>query len=82
MSGRGEPRRVTLRLRPMTVPNFVLAETPPRSREEGLREEPKFALADLDADVLSGLCDDFRAEVFRKAGKPDPRTLPDPEPPV
>jgi hypothetical protein len=49
------------------TPNLVTLKT-----QEGWKETPSIPLAEVDADVLSMLCDDFRAEVFRKAGKPDP----------
>jgi len=44
----------------------------------GMVESPKFRLEELDAPDLAKLCDDFRAEVFRKAGKQDPNTTPTP----
>jgi hypothetical protein len=55
-----------------TVPNFVLVKMPPRSRQEGIVEGPKYALVDVPAEDLALLCDHFRLEVFRKAGKEDP----------
>lgn len=61
-----------LKLQPWLVPNFAFAQMPPHLRQEGIGGNPKFALAELDADILAQMCDDFRAEVFRKAGKPDP----------
>ena len=61
-----------LDLHPWTVPNFCIVKMPSRVRQDGLGEAPKFALAEVDAETLAQLCDDFRAEVFRKAGKPDP----------
>jgi hypothetical protein len=54
------------------TPNFVTLKTPPRPRQEGWKEAPSIPLSELDADALSLLCDEFRAEVFRKAGKRDP----------
>ncbi|MHB1260359.1 MAG: hypothetical protein ACYC2H_01450 [Thermoplasmatota archaeon] len=56
-----------------TVPNFVIQKMPPRSRQEGMAEAPKYALADVPAEDLASLCDHFRSEVFRKAGKADPK---------
>ena len=61
-----------IKLRPFTVPNFVGWELPARSRQDGLRAEPAFPLADIDAGTLASMCDDFRASVFRKARKIDP----------
>lgn len=61
------------KLAPWTVPNFVCVEMPPRPRQEGMAESPKYAIAELGAEVLSDMCDRFRADVFAKAGKADPR---------
>lgn len=61
-----------LKLQPFTTPNFVIATRPPGTRREGIQEAPKWALSDVDADTLAKLCDEFRAEVFKKAGKDDP----------
>lgn len=63
-----------IELRPFTVPNYVIQVMPPRPRQDGPNfEAPKYALADLDAETLAQLCDEFRAEVFSKANKQDPR---------
>lgn len=35
-------------------------------------EAPKYALSKLTAETLAELCDQFRAEVFKKAGIIDP----------
>ncbi len=65
---------IQIKLVPFTTPNFVLVQMPPRPREHGITEAPKFALAELDHDTLSKLCDEFRADVFQKAGKTDPNS--------
>lgn len=61
-------------LKPFTTPNFVIAERPPRGRSSMTEsmEEPKFALAELSSETLSELCEQFRVDVFKKAGKPLP----------
>lgn len=41
--------------------------------EKAIDNAPSYALSDLDADTLSKMCDEFRAEIFEKAGKEDPR---------
>lgn len=61
-----------LALVPFTVPNYVSLKMPPRPKQDGVQPLPSFALSEIDAGVLSDLCDEFRVEVFRKAGKPDP----------
>lgn len=63
---------IKVKLRPFTVPNFVLAETSTRPRAEEFGEPPSFPLADVDAEALEALCVQFRADIFKKAGKTDP----------
>ena len=55
------------------TPNFVIAEMPPRPRQEGFQEAPSWPLAEVDAETLDQMWDEFRAGIFRKAGKSDPR---------
>ena len=62
-------------LKPWMVPNFVTAKMSSRIRQEGYIEGMKWALVEVDADALAEQCDQFRAEVFRKAGKPDPANI-------
>ncbi len=57
------------------TPNCVAAEHVPGR----LAAPAIWPLKDVDADTLADLCDQFRAEIFRKAGKADPRP-PVPEP--
>lgn len=66
--------KVTLQveLQPFQTPNFVLAVPKPRKREEGMKEATSYPLSDLDALTLHKLCEQFRDEVFRKAGKEQP----------
>jgi hypothetical protein len=67
-------------LHPWQTPNFVIAKSEPRPRDEGWAEGPKWPLHLVDADVLASMCDAFRAEIFQKAGKPDPaQTMGEPE---
>jgi len=58
---------------PWNTPNFVLAKTGPRTRQEGIINPPSWHLRDVDAETLSKMCDDFRADIFFKAEKKDPR---------
>jgi hypothetical protein len=60
-------------VQPFTTPNFVITVMPPGARQEGIKEAPKIPLADMEAATLSLLCDQFREEIFSKAGKKDPR---------
>lgn len=62
-------------LKPFTVPNFVIIETPPGRRQDGVDfESPKVALNDLEPEDLDRLCEEFRRAVFDKAGKCQPPT--------
>ncbi|MCK5605406.1 hypothetical protein KAR91_26175 [Candidatus Pacearchaeota archaeon] len=67
---------VEIKLVPIRVPNFIIVKMPPGKKEDGINlgESPKFALRDLDSAVLSDLCDNFRRDIFEKAGKDDPNT--------
>ena len=64
--------KIEMKLKPWVTPNFVILEVPARPRQEGWKEAPSIPLAEVDVAVLSDMCDAFRAEVFKKAGKPDP----------
>lgn len=50
-------------LQPFQTPNFVRAVG---------QELPCYPLSELDSVTLEKLCDQFRAEVFQKAGKEQP----------
>ena len=64
-----------VKLAPIKVPNFVLVE-------ESSSRNPKhcnstmytsISITELSEETLSGLCDEFRKNVFKKAGKKDPK---------
>lgn len=59
-------------LLPFKTPNFVWAVVNPGKREDGQQEAPRYPLSDLDSLTLDKLCQDFRDEVFRNAGKEQP----------
>lgn len=59
-------------LQPFMVPNYVREVGRVGKREEGFKETPAHPLSELAAQVLSDMCDEFRAGVFAKAGKNDP----------
>ncbi len=63
---------IKVKLKPFTVPNYVLVVEKPLAREEGFKEGRKYALSEIDEGYLLDLCDEFKAEVFRKAGKDMP----------
>jgi hypothetical protein len=55
-------RAVIINFRPFSVPNYVLSKI-----------ANPIPISELDAEELSKLCDKFREEIFRKAGKTDPK---------
>lgn len=61
---------MNIKPRPFLVPNFVFEEHDGTLR--GAIQARSFPLRELDADELAELCRQFRAEVFRKAGRIDP----------
>ena len=61
-----------MNLQPIPVPDFIYVTMPPRTRQEGIIEAPKFALREIEPKVLSALCDEFRRTLFEKAGQEDP----------
>ena len=63
---------IKLKLKPFQVPNFVLVEEKPGLRQGGLKPSTSWPISELEEDVISELCDEFRKGVFNKAGKNDP----------
>ncbi len=59
---------MNIKLKPFNVPNFALQQMPAGHRND----VPSYPLKDIPAEDLAELCDTFRAEIFRKAGKTDP----------
>jgi hypothetical protein len=55
-------------LKPFMTPNFVLVSG--KTSENG--HTTSVAIGELDSLTLERLCDEFRAEVFKKAGVPFP----------
>jgi hypothetical protein len=58
-----------IQLQPFNVPNYVLVKSEPRPRQEGFIESPKYHLSELDVVTLEALCERFKEDVFKKAGK-------------
>jgi hypothetical protein len=65
---------LTVELHPFQTPNFVRAVGKTGLRQDGIQETPSYPLSDLDPETLDRLCSDFRAAVFRRAGKEQPPT--------
>lgn len=67
--------KIELNLKPFLVPSYVDVVQEPKLREDGFSPEiPKFALGDLDSTALNQMCEEFTANVFKKAGKTRPPT--------
>lgn len=66
---------ISLKLRPFIVPNFVSVEALPKQRQDGVSFPCTFPLCAVGEDELSRMCDEFRAEIFKKAGKTDPKNV-------
>lgn len=54
-------------LQAFTVPNYVIAVVPPRPRQDGFAEGPKYTLGELSDKTLGLLCDKFREDVLARA---------------
>jgi hypothetical protein len=59
-----------LKLKPFSTPNYVIAEKP--GRKEDFQTAPVFPLREIEADELAEMCDEYRKNIFKKAGKKDP----------
>jgi len=65
---------VVVELIPFEVPDFVYIRMPVSTKKEGFKELPKFYLPQIDEVDLFKLCENFKDEVFKKAGKNLPPT--------
>lgn len=64
---------VELEVHQFVVPNHAVIVRPPVTRQEGLSfHNNTIELSALTPEVLSQMCDEFRAAIFKKAGKADP----------
>ncbi len=68
--------KMQMDLVPFTVPDEVGIRMSAGLRQDGFKYLPSLRLADLPAETLAALCDQFRTEVFEKACMVDPATLP------
>lgn len=64
--------KIETALQPFMVPSYAREVGQIGKREDGFKEVPGHLLSELSAQVLSDMCDEFRAGVFTKAGKDDP----------
>lgn len=69
---------VLVEIEPFYAPDYVCVSNMSLANVvETTAPKPTIPLSALDSDALWALCDEFRAAVFRKAGKELP---PDPQP--
>lgn len=61
--------KIDIELEPFAIPHFVRQSE--NQRAPGA-ELAVFPLSAIDAEAIEGLCDQFRKDVFAKAGKRDP----------
>ena len=61
---------VPIKFRRISVPNYIIHETPPRSRTEGIQEAPKTAVKDLPQEALDALARAWLDDIYAKAEKP------------
>lgn len=64
--------KMMIELVPIETPDYVIQKLAPGDRHTGIRIPSKFELHEIPAETLDELCNEFRAEIFRKAGKDDP----------
>lgn len=69
--------KIQIDLRPFKTPNYVFAKKQPKEvggfSRDGRIDELKWHLSEISEKTLSDLCDEFRAEIFKKAKKKDPK---------
>lgn len=63
----------TIKLRQWPAPNFAVPDRAPGRRQDGWKELEPIPVNELSAETLAQMADDWRADLFRKAGKKDPR---------
>ena len=64
---------IKLELNDFRTPNFVIPKQSVGLRQDGFRPAEGIPLRELSVETLDELCLKFRADVFKKADKVDPR---------
>lgn len=64
--------QLDVEINPFSVPNFVTIVEKPKPRQDGFKPSEGIPLSELDEITLEKMCDEFRASVFKKAGKSRP----------
>lgn len=60
--------RVMVEIRPFNIPDCLYLKA-----DQGDTTVASVKLSEVEESTLSALCDEFRAKVFKAAGKTDPR---------
>ncbi len=63
---------MNIKLKPFTVPSFVIPVIPAKPISGGWQEPVGIALSEVDVEELAIMCDEWREAVFARAGKQDP----------
>ena len=63
-----------VKLQPFSTPNYVIAESKSELKQDSMVESPKWHIKEVDETTLSEMCDQFRKDIFEKAGKRDPKS--------
>tara|TARA_B100002049_G_C16070064_1_gene372365 strand:- start:1581 stop:1877 length:297 start_codon:yes stop_codon:yes gene_type:complete len=64
-----------LKIRPITVPNYVTLISGDEDRGDSMRGDEKIPVRDLDVQAIEALAAQFRRDLFERAGK-QPTTSP------
>lgn len=69
--------KIEVDLKPFIVPNFVLIAPKAGLKQDGFKVGDKYALSQLDSEILLKMCEEFKMSVFEKAGKKIPSIMSD-----
>jgi len=59
-------------MRPWLAPNFATVDMPAAPKQDGMRDLPTFHVSDLPVETLDQLAEQWRVDLYVKAGKPLP----------
>ena len=65
--------KLTLKVRPWSIPGSIYLEQIPGERLDVFNTHKGIPLCEVEAEVLSMLCDKFRKDIFEEAHKVDPK---------
>lgn len=67
-----QPATIALQMKPWTAPNYATVEMPPRPKQDGVQALPSFHVKDLPLETLDRLAEQWRRDLYQKAGQPLP----------